>query len=138
MEFTQFYTWLSLVFTIIICKLSQCSAKPTLYDLDSYEHSYDPSYGHRSYDSGGSGNTYALTYGQPITAQHLDKLDTGYYYVDNGYIAPVPSSTSSSNQRSLNAYSGDVLSDGYRFAPIARYRSTRTKRKKLFVPNFFG
>ncbi|KAH8261645.1 hypothetical protein KR044_012757 [Drosophila immigrans] len=134
----HFYTWLSLLLSIIICKLSQCSAKPTYYDLDSYEQSYDPSYSHRSYDSG-SGNTYALTYGKPITTDHLDKLDTGYYYVDNGYIAPVPSSSgSSSNQRSLSAYSGDVVSDGYRIAPIARYRRTRTKRKKLFVPNFFG
>lgn len=126
------FTYFTLLFSILICKLTQCSAKPTsYYDLDSYETGYE----HRpSYDSG---NTYTLTYGKPLTGEHLDKLGTGYYYVDNGYIAPVPGHTAS--QRSLNSrYDDNVLSDGYRFAPVVRYRSTRTKRKKLFVPNFFG
>ncbi|XP_034478028.1 uncharacterized protein LOC117784407 [Drosophila innubila] len=136
MELLQFYTRMSLLLSIFICKLAQIDATPTYYDLDSYENSYDPNYHHRSYDSG-SGNSYTLTYGKPLTGDHLDKLDTGYYYVDNGYIAPVPSSSASS-QRSLTPYSDDVLSDGYRIAPVARYRRTRTKRKKLFVPNFFG
>ncbi|KAM8714253.1 hypothetical protein ACLKA7_014396 [Drosophila subpalustris] len=136
MELMQYYTWLSLLLSIFICKLTQISAKPTYYDLDSYENSYDTNYHHRSYDTG-TGNSYTLTYGKPLTADHLDKLNTGYYYVDNGYIAPVPSSSASS-QRSLTRNSDDVLSDGYRIAPIARYRRTRTKRKKLFVPNFFG
>ncbi|KAH8394846.1 hypothetical protein KR222_007899 [Zaprionus bogoriensis] len=124
----QIYYWFALLCSIIACKLTQCSAKPTYYDLDSYETGYE----HRpSYESG---NSYTLTYGKPLTSEHLDKLDTGYYYVDNGYIAPVPGSTKS-QQRSLSTSYGE---DGYRFAPVVRYRSTRTKRKKLFVPNFFG
>lgn len=118
--------------SIMICKLSQCHAKPIYYDLDSYESDYDRSYDHKSYD-----NSYAFTYGKPLTSDQLDKLNTGYYYVDNGYIAPVPSSSASS-QRSLNPYSSGQLSDSYKFSPILRYRKSRTKRKKLFVPNFFG
>ncbi|TDG47111.1 hypothetical protein AWZ03_006548 [Drosophila navojoa] len=132
MELNQFYTWLSLLLSIMICKLTQCHAKPIYYDVDSYESGYGRSYDHKSYD-----NSYAFTYGKPLTSDHIDKLNTGYYYVDNGYIAPVSSSIASS-QRSLYPYSSGEFSDSYKFSPILRYRKSRTKRKKLFVPNFFG
>ncbi|EDW02228.1 uncharacterized protein LOC6561039 [Drosophila grimshawi] len=135
MELKQLYTWMSLLLGIVICKLSECSAKATYYDLDSYENSYERSYDHKKYDSH---NSYALTYGKPLSAEYLDKLNTGYYYVDNGYIAPVPSSNAGASQRSYGSYFNDDLSDSYRFSPIVRYGRTRAKRKKLFVPNFFG
>ncbi|ALC42021.1 CG12826 [Drosophila busckii] len=136
MDIMQFYTCLGLWLSIITSKLLFCSAKPTYYDLDSSDNSYERGSSSSSYDGSGAGS-YAITYGKPLTSNNLDKLDTGYYYVDSGYIAPVPSrgassSSSSSQQRSLNPY------DSYGVDPILRYRRTRTKRKKLFVPNFFG
>jgi len=75
------YSCICLLVSIIICKVSE--AKPTYYDLDSYE-AYDTD----RYDS----SSYALTYGKPLTDNRLKKLNPGYYYVDDGYIAPVAAS----------------------------------------------
>ncbi|EDW32263.1 GL11540 [Drosophila persimilis] len=130
MDLKQLYTWACLLLSIIACKLSQCSAKPTYYDLDSYEN-YDTD----RYDTG---NSYALSYGKPLTENRLKKLNPGYYYVDDGYIAPVSTGTRPYTRRQdANQQVGDLPSN-VRFTPLVRVRETRTKRKKLFVPNFFG
>ncbi|KAH8277833.1 hypothetical protein KR018_008505, partial [Drosophila ironensis] len=122
------YSYVCLLLSIVICKVSQISAKPTYYDLDSYE-AYDTD----RYD----GDSYALTYGKPLTDNRLKKLSPGYYYVDDGYIAPV--STSGTNTRRQDPNSeGGALPSNVKFTPIVRVRQTKTKRKKLFVPNFFG
>ncbi|XP_064544165.1 uncharacterized protein LOC135432403 [Drosophila montana] len=134
MELKNIYTCLSLLLSIIICNLSQCSAKPTYYDMDNYENTYE--YSPRSDDS----DSYALAYGKPLTRNSLNKLNTGYYYVDNGYIAPV-SGSSASNRRRVGEDQSDQpaqSADTYRFTPLVRFRKTHTKRNKLFVPNLFG
>ncbi|XP_068147177.1 uncharacterized protein [Drosophila tropicalis] len=136
MNLTNLYTWICFLLTIIICKISQSLAKPTYaYDLDSSYETYDT-------DRYGNGdNSYSLTYGKPLTEDRLKKLNTGYYYVDDGYIAPVYGSTSTNQRRHDPTYSDDSTSglpNNVRFTPIVRYKQTRTKRKKLFVPNFFG
>ncbi|KAH8389294.1 hypothetical protein KR200_010144, partial [Drosophila serrata] len=127
----QLFSWVCLLVSIIICKVSQTAAKPTYYDLDSYE-AYDTD----RYDSGSS---YALTYGKPLTENRLKKLNPGYYYVDDGYIAPVSSSAGTNTRREDSSpQNGAALPYNVKFTPIVRVRQTKTKRKKLFVPNFFG
>ncbi|KAH8348187.1 hypothetical protein KR084_005204, partial [Drosophila pseudotakahashii] len=126
----QLYSWICLLISIIICKVAE--AKPTYYDLDSYE-TYDTD----RYDTD-SGSSYALTYGKPLTDNRLKKLNPGYYYVDDGYIAPVAASAGYTRRREdANSESG-ALPHNVKFTPIVRVRQTKTKRKKLFVPNFFG
>jgi len=122
----QLYSWICLLVSIIICKVSE--AKPTYYDLDSYE-AYDTD----RYDS----SSYALTYGKPLTDNRLKKLNPGYYYVDDGYIAPVAASAGYTRREDGISESG-ALPHNVKFTPIVRVRQTKTKRKKLFVPNFFG
>ncbi|BFG05864.1 uncharacterized protein DMAD_04501 [Drosophila madeirensis] len=132
MDIKQLYTWACLLLSIIACKLSQCSAKPTYYDLDSYEN-YDTD----RYDRY-SGNSYAFTYGKPLTENRLKKLNPGYYYVDDGYIAPVSTGTRTNTRRQDASLQDAPLPSNVKFTPLVRVRETRTKRKKLFVPNFFG
>uniref|UniRef100_A0A1A9WHU4 Uncharacterized protein n=1 Tax=Glossina brevipalpis TaxID=37001 RepID=A0A1A9WHU4_9MUSC len=56
----------------------------------------------------------------------LNRLNRGYYYIDNGVITPV------SGARRQEA-------DNVIFTPpLERYKRTETKHKKLFVPNLFG
>ncbi|XP_017077731.1 uncharacterized protein LOC108112401 [Drosophila eugracilis] len=129
MDLKQLYSWVCLLISIIICKVSE--AKPTYYDLDSYE-TYDTD----RYDTD-SGSSYALTYGKPLTDNRLKKLNPGYYYVDDGYIAPVAGSVGYTRREDGNSESG-ALPHNVKFSPIVRVRQTKTKRKKLFVPNFFG
>ncbi|KAH8316685.1 hypothetical protein KR067_013350, partial [Drosophila pandora] len=127
----QLYSYVCLLISIIICKVSESSAKPTYYDLDSYEN-YDTD----RYDTD-SGSSYALTYGKPLTDNRLKKLNPGYYYVDDGYIAPV-STSGVYTRREDGSSQGGSLPSNVKFTPIVRVRQTKTKRKKLFVPNFFG
>ncbi|KAH8372930.1 hypothetical protein KR009_008274, partial [Drosophila setifemur] len=124
----QLYSWVCLLVSIILCKVSQSTAKPTYYDLDSYE-AYDTD----RYDSG----SYALSYGKPLTDNRLKKLSPGYYYVDDGYIAPVSTAGTNTRREDANSQSA-ALPYNVKFTPIVRVRETKTKRKKLFVPNFFG
>jgi len=58
------YSWICLLISIIICKVSE--AKPTYYDLDSYEN-YDTD----RYDSYGGSSSQILQSGQlPDKFQH--------------------------------------------------------------------
>ncbi|KAI8037127.1 uncharacterized protein LOC128255699 [Drosophila gunungcola] len=131
MDLKHLYSWVCLLVSIVICKVSQSSAKPTYYDLDSYE-AYDTD----RYDSNGD-SSYALTYGKPLTDNRLKKLSPGYYYVDDGYIAPVAASAGYTRREDVQP-EGAALPHNVKFTPIVRVRQTKTKRKKLFVPNFFG
>ncbi|XP_043662663.1 uncharacterized protein LOC122626455 [Drosophila teissieri] len=130
MDLKQLYSWICLLISIIICKVAE--AKPTYYDVDSYEN-YDTD----RYDSYG-GSSYALTYGKPLTDNRLKKLSAGYYYVDDGYIAPVASNAGYTRREGASPSDSDSLPHNVKFTPIVRVRQTKTKRKKLFVPNFFG
>ncbi|KAL9919791.1 uncharacterized protein ACN427_001584 [Glossina fuscipes fuscipes] len=59
----------------------------------------------------------------------LNRLNRGYYYIDNGVITPVSGARRQDNDESRNV----------KFTPpLERYKRTETKRKKLFVPNLFG
>ncbi|XP_030388370.1 uncharacterized protein LOC115634653 [Scaptodrosophila lebanonensis] len=112
----QLYTWTCLLLGIIASQIVHSSAKPATLELDSID-------------------DYGPTYGKPLTKSYLRSLDTGYYYVDGGYISPVYDS-SASGRRNLKIYGS---SPGYvRFEPLVGYRQTHAKRKKLFVPNLFG
>lgn len=93
---------------------------------------------------------YYVNYPPPVQKTSLlGHLKRGYYYVDDGDITPVnPNSFNRKlpqGQRrqdaaaiSPNSLESDNLPDGVRFTPLVRYKQTHTKRKKLFVPNFFG
>ncbi|XP_005177752.1 uncharacterized protein LOC101897557 [Musca domestica] len=80
----------------------------------------------------------------------LDSLKTGYYYIDDGVITAISPDTlitiardSSRPPPGKRRQDTDVSADGQsansvKFKPVVRYKQTKTKRKKLFVPNFFG
>ncbi|XP_013102422.1 uncharacterized protein LOC106083742 [Stomoxys calcitrans] len=72
----------------------------------------------------------------------IDNLRTGYYYIDNGVITAVrrTDATPPPGRRRQDSATGSPsdLPHGVKFTPLVRYKQTKTKRKRLFVPNFFG
>ncbi|XP_075166538.1 uncharacterized protein LOC142238714 [Haematobia irritans] len=89
---------------------------------------------------------YYLSYDRSSERQskyvNSDSLKTGYYYIDNGKIIPVSRRDINADQRRDDSLSNSIDSsdsvDGIKFTPLVRYKETQTRRKKLFVPNFFG
>lgn len=82
----------------------------------------------------------------------LSRLRRGYYYIDDGAITPVspnqiaaaaPKAPKGQRRQDFdgflpNSINDDNLPNGVKFTPLVRYKQTKTNRKKLFVPNFFG
>lgn len=81
----------------------------------------------------------------------IDNLKTGYYYIDNGSITAVkptnpldatdqaPPVGKRRQDATINrGVDVNQLPSGVKFTPLVRYKQTKTKRKTLFVPNFFG
>ncbi|XP_073845823.1 uncharacterized protein [Musca autumnalis] len=75
----------------------------------------------------------------------IDSLKTGYYYIENGSIKSISRGQLAIIAQNSLADRQDTLSPNrsrttevVKFKPVVRYKETKTKRKKLFVPNFFG
>lgn len=75
----------------------------------------------------------------------LNRLRRGYYYIDDGEITPVNPTDITQNvqtgrrrQDTGDSYNSNESDNSARYQPLVRYHQTHTKRKKLFVPNFFG
>ncbi|XP_037814156.1 uncharacterized protein LOC119605244 [Lucilia sericata] len=69
----------------------------------------------------------------------LNRLRRGYYYIDDGEITPVnPTDIQTGRRRQDTGDSNESDQNGVKYTPLVRYHQTHAKRKKLFVPNFFG
>lgn len=68
-----------------------------------------------------------------------DPYDVYYYYPSHlNQPDRTEAASSTINRRETPSDSADSKGNSLKYTPVFRYRSTQTKRKKLFVPNLFG
>ncbi|XP_055919862.1 uncharacterized protein LOC129951640 [Eupeodes corollae] len=124
-----FKDWIEMKITLIVlfalvCILTRALGYPQSYTIDRFDRNYgggfDDSHQVDDYRNSRLRRTY---YGGPGDDYHR-----GYYSSYQPYNrAPVPLRREDTN-----------IDRALKFTPLVRYKSTRTKRKKLFVPNLWG
>ncbi|XP_037956460.1 uncharacterized protein LOC119686073 [Teleopsis dalmanni] len=66
------------------------------------------------------------------------RLRRGYYYVDDDYVDEVPVAYVPEAAKRAAERRQDRTRNSLQYTPVVKYKHTRAKKKKLFVPNFFG
>ncbi|XP_055838799.1 uncharacterized protein LOC129906869 [Episyrphus balteatus] len=110
----------------LMCMIADLAAFPQSYTIDRFDRAYrdfDDPHHIDDYRNSRLRRTY-------YTDDDLHRSGGGYYPSYQHYNsapAPVPVRREDTN-----------IDRALKFTPLVRYKSTRTKRKKLFVPNLWG
>ncbi|KAM7343482.1 uncharacterized protein ACRADG_010482 [Cochliomyia hominivorax] len=139
MDLMHTISYLTLVLCLLFTLIAESSAR-AFTDLDTFISTpvdIDDRFSNEYF------NNYQT---RPVASKDslLNRLRRGYYYIDGGEITPVNPTDINQNvpsgrRRQDDSYnSNESDPNNARYTPLVSYHQTHAKRKKLFVPNFFG